>query len=88
MGQTIRSLRDLIQELNTTQLTILFALLFEGIQSTVRNTIDQAITFTSLSLENILQRYGNNALVQSNIIQTITNFLSGIYGNGLRRIEA
>lgn len=86
LGSTIRSLRQMLQDLTTTQLQNLFDLLSERIQSIVRN-IESVYNIASLSLISLIEIYGSDRQVQLNIIQTITDFLVGIHGSRLNRIE-
>lgn len=86
MGSTIRSLRQMLQDLTIPQLQNLFALLLEAILSVVIS-IESTHNNASLSLTTLIERYSSDRLVRVNIIQTITDFLVNIHGNRLSRIE-
>lgn len=86
IGRQIVTLRQLIQQLSTTQLETLFVLLTEGIQMIVVNLRDQVIE--NLHLTNILEMFGGNLEFRSNILQIITNFFNSIHGNRLTLMAA
>jgi len=86
-GRKIVTLRQMIQELSTTQLQTLFALLSEAIISIVVTVLNRRVDNNS-HLANLLEMFGGNSVVRSRVLQILTDFFISIHGDRLNSMAA
>lgn len=86
-GPRIITLQQILQQLDMNQLKHLCNLLSIEIKNVVVNVLGRILK-GHIQLVNLLEMFGGNSIVRSNVIEIMTNFFKGIYGKRIRSIAA
>jgi|UniRef100_A0A2S2PVP7 hypothetical protein len=84
-GPKIITLQQMLLQLDINQLKYLYILLSEEIKKIVVNVLG-CVFKGNIQLTNLLELFGGNSTVRSNVIEIISNFFKGIYSKRLHLI--
>lgn len=85
---TVLTLRHMLRLLSENQLRNLCDRLSNAIVDYAINVLGEVASYTRQLLTSLLERFGNYLQVQIIVVETITSFLTNIYGNPWTPIAA